>query len=864
VCWALGRCGSGKSVDLLRRIYHDTGEKRFVRLIAAHALKRVYGDDEKLGFEQALAETLPDKLAVLAKQGPATAVMDALKALVNESREHLDHVPILYLIGNQHTRPAVLDFARTAPMEVDYFPQLRSLFKAAELHRDAELYGLLTYRFETTRGNHYYSGYYYYRRDYDPNKPEPYSATTRIHFRKRAWRTLRRLAEIGSPDYVKLAVGMLLPYTDDDGNQKRSSVTYDWDYNRHYRHWDHYSAYWSLNGILYYNSPRYHKDVAGRAWRCAGSYKPGDPAPEVREEAFPELWDRMPQGLLHLLDESECRVVHEFAARAALANPDFLAELDAEVAIMLLGKRYEVTAMVGLAIAEQLYQVSNPNALLIRAAAASSAEAARKVGLGWVEFHRQLFIGDSAFLADLVISQHADVREFSQRFLRAAIIPDDVARATIGRIVAHVSTLTTGDEQVGKDIADTIVKVFGDQLGRLGIEVVRDLLSSPVAAIQELAGTILLSHSTLASQAPDDVLVALLDSPHAEVRAVGVKLVGKLSDIDLLKRRELLYNLVTHELDDLRSSAAPIVSRLAATHREFRALFFELLSDGLLRKADDGIHASLLALIKDGFRSHFSDVSKDRTWKLLRSRYDHAQELGGMLMALNLGPEDFEVSEIVKLASHDILAVRTSACQMVDRALSRFKAEMGWTVKLLDAKWPDSRHFAFELFRSRLDTEHLTPTVLVAVCDSIVLEVRDFGRELISKHFDGEHGHEYLIKLAEHPSEDLQLFASAYLESYATGHLERIREMEPYFRSVLSRVNRGRVARQRCIAFLRQQALANREAAEFVAGLVSRQSATMAIGDKAAYIETMVAIHAAYPDIDVVIEPHDPEVRGGV
>ena len=88
--------------------------------------------------------------------------------------------------------------------------------------------------------------------------------------------------------------------------------------------------------------------------------------------------------------------------------------------------------------------------------------------------------------------------------------------------------------------------------------------------------------------------------------------------------------------------------------------------------------------------------------------------------------------------------------------------------------------------------------------------------------------------------------------------------MEPFFRSVLSRVNRGRVARQRSIAFLRQQALADRDTAEFVAELVSRQSATMAIGDKAAYIETMVAINAAYPDIEVVIEPHSPEVRDGV
>lgn len=129
------------------------------------------------------------------------------------------------------------------------------------------------------------------------------------------------------------------------------------------------------------------------------------------------------------------------------------------------------------------------------------------------------------------------------------------------------------------------------------------------------------------------------------------------------------------------------------------------------------------------------------------------------------------------------------------------------------------------------DRSELTPDILVAICDSVRPDVQQFGRELITRYFREEDGQTYLLRLSEHPGEALQLFASNYLERYASGRPERIGELEPYFTTVLSRVNKGRIAKQRCIAFLFREALSGEESAYIAARIFARQSATAAIGD---------------------------------
>jgi hypothetical protein len=120
-----------------------------------------------------------------------------------------------------------------------------------------------------------------------------YTKKTREYLRRRVWRTLKPLGEEGNPDYVKMAVGILLQYSDTDAmSAKQSSFhRYTWDGSRYNTQtwqvdWDSYAPYLTFNHILYENSPRYIFKPNNQAWRCRDSYKPGDLEPEVREEAL--------------------------------------------------------------------------------------------------------------------------------------------------------------------------------------------------------------------------------------------------------------------------------------------------------------------------------------------------------------------------------------------------------------------------------------------------------------------------------------------------------------------------------------------------------------------------------------------------
>jgi hypothetical protein len=110
----------------------------------------------------------------------------------------------------------------------------------------------------------------------------------------------------------------------------------------------------------------------------------------------------------------------------------------------------------------------------------------------------------------------------------------------------------------------------------------------------------------------------------------------------------------------------------------------------------------------------------------------------------------------------------------------------------------------------------------------------------------------------------LQLFATNYLERFAANDAARLQALTPYFISVLSRVNRARVAKDRVLNFLAAEAIKSDAAAKIVAHILTRQSVTMAIGDKATAIETMLTLHQHYPALALPLQIKPAEVRHAV
>ena len=904
LAWSLGFCGDAGSIPALTRLYQNPSTPDMVKRIAAEALLKLSDEAARAAFRDEIINSLPPELSYLARQDTPTEFASALaRHLESQEPSHFEILSKLYLLyneDNETVRPALLNLLRTAPLRPNYFRHLRHIFKAAEYRRDAEVFGILAHRFEKSRAmfsthrgldkDSRYSSWIYigaagaeqYIKDgrkevQSPSSRIGYSSRTRSYLRARVWRTLRRLGEIADPDYVKMAVGVLLPFSDEDAQPVREAINISYRTNlRSTSYWDAYASYWALNHILYHNSPRYGLRNNSKAWRCKPGYKPGEPAPTVREEAFPHLWEKRPEGLLHLIAESACRPVVEFAARALGDLTEFCAQLDLETTLMILASRYEAAVRLGFKLARDRYHAASPDRRLVLALANCALEEARKTAHVWIEEARSHFLKDADFLADLAYSPHADTRAFSRHLLRNAFLPAAAAFAVAMKLIDRLRSLDSSQAAVARDVAETVDYCFAEHLRAVEWGVINSLLSHPMLEAQELGGRLLLQHNTPASELPEEVISALIASPYESMRAIGIQLYGRLDDEALLARAGVIAAFATHELDDVRAAIRPVVRRLChlpAGGEEFtRNLVAHLLQALLEKEAHEGVHVSLVRLLQEDVGdSWMQGASRGLAWRLVQAKSSAAQELGGLLLLYKTAQEDgfadnFDFSDLVELTNHEVLSVRQASWSLFAKMRNRLQSpasleEMGKAVKLLDAKWDDSRDHWFRQFDDSFTAQDFTPAILVSVCDSVRPEVQAFGRRLITRFFADEDGPEYLLKLSEHPSAELQTFATNYLERYAADDPQRLEELKPYFLSVLSRVNRARVAKNRVLKFLTREAQKSEAAARLVSEILTRQSVTAAIGDKAAAIEAMLLIHRAFPQVALPLEVRQPEVR---
>jgi hypothetical protein len=114
------------------------------------------------------------------------------------------------------------------------------------------------------------------------------------------------------------------------------------------------------------------------------------------------------------------------------------------------------------------------------------------------------------------------------------------------------------------------------------------------------------------------------------------------------------------------------------------------------------------------------------------------------------------------------------------------------------------------------------------------------------------------------PDPAVQAFAGGFLDQVPTDDPEKVQRLAFYCRSVLARVNQGRVAKEHVFAFLERAARAGEGPARMAAEILARHSATAAVSHRARAIEIMTFIHSAYPSIVLPIRVRTAEVRHGV
>lgn len=913
VVWALGQCGTTTALGPIGTLRQDKKSAPRIVRVATEATRQILARHGGLtDFVQGVRDALPLDLREAYARGESAYFQRAMELYfkgTNPSKKYLIYEQ-LYLIDDEIVRPAILEYIRNAKLSTPHMRVLRHLFKAAEARRDGQIFGLIAYRFNKEAANYritYWGAKSWGKLD-DERVPMTtqwvrgsyqrtpaqslyvthrelgwrnldikeirsdetayaFSKATRDYMLRRSWRTLERLGALSADDYVKMAVGVLLPFSDADAHEARQSYQSHYDsrtrrYNTSVIHYGVWATYKAFGHILYHNSEHQKPSKSNNLlWQYLPGKGPTDKVTK-RQEAFPQLWDKAPVGLLHLLDESRCLPVHEFAVRALGKNKDFCAQLPGDALVMLLESPYEITARFGFELFKARYDANQPDFEVLVKVATCAYKPAREQALKWLEPLRAQLLASPALLVTLLMG-HLETREFTRNLLRANPMSDALAQDFIARMIAAMLAADEQNAEALEHITDTLARVFSAQLRLVGFSIIEDLLTHQSPSLQVLAGEILALKEI--SSIPDQYLNALLASPHPEVRALGMRIFGQLSVAQLMSREQLLIALTVNQHPDLRQSARASVLKLAQSSTDFARRAVTLLSDALLVKETiEGTHADIVRLLRGELESFLSVIPKEKTYKLLRSKNSAAKDLGGLLLQLNIDPKSLEILEIVELGRHEILSVREACWKFMAASLDRLRADKPTALRVADSDWEDTRQWAFDFFETSFNERDWTPELLVSLCDSTRYDVQAWGKRLIQTYFDEAHGDLYLLRLSEHPSPDLQLFATNYLERFAVDNPEHLDRLEFYFTSILSRVNRGGVAKARVFDFLDQEAQKSEDAARIIGAILARQSLTIARRDRARAIETMTRISQLYPYIQLPLALVPVEVRHGV
>ncbi|QJB37554.1 HEAT repeat domain-containing protein [Chitinophaga oryzae] len=572
------------------------------------------------------------------------------------------------------------------------------------------------------------------------------------------------------------------------------------------------------------------------------------PAAPVSDVPFLELWRQMPQAFVQLMIAGKMEAVHLFAMEQLKSHPEYAdlkAKMDERTIYYLLISHFNVPSLFGLELAKEKYNPASLSFFLLYAVTMSPLEVARVQGLEWVDQNKAACFADADFLMRLMFNPYKDVRDYVRHQLTPEHLPVDKARALVGKAIAALLASNNLADDVNHNLNDgcSILEHFcADALGEVDMKVIVELMNSPTPACQAFGVRLMVMKKGALNFAElsDQLLRNLAASSHESVRMAGIAVLKAMPEAELLRRAEVLLDIVLAPYADVRKAVRPVVASLVAKDSRLAVYLVNELVPRLMRKETaEGIHEDIAAILSNELVEHLQDVDTATALRLLYANYRAAQEFGIVVLNKYIPAEALTVKQVIAAGSHELLAVREWSWGFYQQHAARMRYERDAAIGLLDAKWDDTRRFAQEFFRTQFTENDWTPETLVAIADSVRPDIQAFGREMLMRFFKDADGAAYLLKLSQHPSVAMQAFATNYLETYAAGNLEYLRSMEHYFRSVLSRVNKARVAKERIFGLLEKEALKSAEAAAYIGEIIAHISATVSIADKARCIQIM-------------------------
>jgi hypothetical protein len=549
---ALGAIGDPRAVPAVRQQAARLLLSR--RRSGVEALRNLGDTDGLAEAQQRARERLPaavrERLEGMGTGSPEEVAQAVLALDVKEQGLALDN---LYELAE----PACVAAARQVMDKIAFdraflWRYVKSVFKRAMLRHDYATFGWLAHAIEargqTTKGTTatVKSGY-----DGNQRQTRIFSPTTQNFMRRLSWRYLRRLARYRPESYALAAAEALIHYTPPQGQNA---------YNE-----DHYLGPTYLPyRILWGNSTRLHfaaREMRFRLRQAKLAKAPGN----VREEAYPHLWDRQPRAYLGVLGAAKLVQAQKFAYRAVTTrHPDLIQSATPAELVGMLQAPYTPTVELALKELERRFDPANPDWALLEQLLADERDMARDIGRRWLRLTVNLWSANPERIAAFLVSGQPETRNLVLSLAKDRLAVDQKLRRQLAQLAVGVlkkPEIKPGAHDIFARLAREYLTAEMEELLSVAELVHWATHGSPVA--KDLAGNLLRQRPAAALELGLEKLTALAQHEVASVRAAAHALLQAARD-ELRADPSILFVLVESDWDDTRTAAFTLLRQIDA------------------------------------------------------------------------------------------------------------------------------------------------------------------------------------------------------------------------------------------------------------------------------------------------------------
>jgi hypothetical protein len=516
---ALGEIGDARAVPVLR----EFAERKLLsrRRSAVEALRKL-GDAPGLADARTRAlERLPDAVKAVvvaldaqAGSDPTPLVKAVLAVPLKERGLALDS---LYELDDRLCVLAVRDVLEQSQLNAPHlWRYTKSIFKRALLRGDVRTFGWLQHLIEV-RGQVAPGTRAKVKSGYDGKEHDVliFGRRTQAFIKRLAWRWLRKLARWRPERYAAAAAEAVVNYHPSNARPARGL----------YGAW---AQAYVLHRVL---RGRSHRFVYGSRtlrfrFRFRSQASVVAPAPSVREEPFPELWDAQPNAYLRLLAAAKLSDVQRFAAAGLERHPGLLQKASGEDLRLMLNAPFEGTVEAALAELGRRFDASRPDWVLLRGLLDDERDVARELGLQWLKLTSHVWTRDVTQSLAFLEAKAPDVRVLAASMLVLSLpgAPAAHRQAFADAVLARLQQpeVTSGDHDRYARVATEALSA--ELLTRFSLDQLMQLIATGSVSVKAIAGGLLARRPGSFEALTLERVLPLADADVAAVRAASLTL----------------------------------------------------------------------------------------------------------------------------------------------------------------------------------------------------------------------------------------------------------------------------------------------------------------------------------------------------